>query len=164
MHTQTKCTAALHCQLHMCGGHHWQLAQGDWCIVVRPNPLRTWLRRCAGRAWGFITFIQASRLACMHVCMHVHASMVACIALRLGGGRGGGLTGWQGVPLRAGHGGLVARVRAPKATAGRLWGHINIRVYFVIYCCSCCYLIYCGYILHLLHTVSIYCKYIEYIL
>ena len=90
MHTQTKCTAALHCQLHMCGGHHWQLAQGDWCIVVRPNPLPGC---AAARAVHGASFKPADW----------HACMCAFNELRLGGGGEAPppLTGWQGVPPMA---------------------------------------------------------------
>ena len=106
MHSQTKCTAALHCQLHMCGGHHWQLAQGDWCIVVRPNPLRAYLAApLRGPCMGLHSSQLIGMHACVHACADVHASMVACIAfneLRLGRGtKGPPLTGWQGVPPRA---------------------------------------------------------------
>ena len=68
MHTQTKCTAALHCQLHMGGGHHWQLAhwQGDWCIVVWPNPLPGC---AAARAVHGASFKPADWHACMCACM-----------------------------------------------------------------------------------------------
>ena len=76
MHTQTKCTAALHCQLHMCGGHHWQLAQGDWCIVVRPNPLRAYL---AAPLRGPCMGLHSSQLIGMHACVHACACFHGCM-------------------------------------------------------------------------------------